>query len=1343
MDLTAFVHDYDLDHLVMITAKNQDFQMWVTPRFQDRYEHSCYEEYTSSLVSAFAKRVGLFIDVGAHYGYFSLLVCNSNPACDVIAFEPVPENFEILNRNLELNHYENATAINKAVSNQEGQMRFNICAASDNCGFIEHPDAPRLRELEVDAITLKSILDENPEIPILIKIDTEGHEIEVLQGIQPTLQDRDDIRLIVEYDPRCLREAGHQPQDLIKFLAALQYEVFLVDDSSMRCYRALHGDNENRMHQLMKDESANLLCIKNNRSLGVVFFSHSAELHGSERSLLELVTGLIHDYGAICSVYLPQSGPLVDRLKKVGAAIIVAEYAWWCGTESVADPEIIQNRFDQSFRIVLDQATELARIGPDVICTSTLTLPWGAVSAALINRPHLWMVNEFGELDHGLRFYLPFSEVRRFIVDSSNQIVTCSKAVQDGLFKPLGAENAETIYNYIALPEEATKESGEEFFFVPGAFRVVIYGRISESKGQEDAILAAVELIKERARNVELVLVGNGHPVYLRYLRQIVADARLEDRIRFLPFQENVFPIINQADAVLVCSRNEAFGRVTLEAMLMKKAVIGSNSGGTIELIHDGETGLLYDPGNSHRLADQIERLIDLPELRSDLGQNALEYASTSFTKARFAGRYYDLLVGLKRSVNTSSGRILQLINQWFMFRLMQKDREMGAEKARVAKSDQEIQTLAAQLADKDHQVRAAAAEAEALSQRSEEKEQQVQALATELAERNEQFDTLSEEVARREQELRDLSTELAGKVQEVQVLNEKIAQNEQEAKESSRQLTKKKEKERLLRSQLKDLTKNVDSLNAQMAEREKSIERFKRQVAKRDQELVKLQVQREEATRGLDSLSRQLADSQNALQTLEDRISEITGSTAWGIIRMLWRIRLWIAPHSSLRERILRLAIRGPRIWRREGPKTPVAGSRKEVSDPVGVPTSSDIEGSPSDQQIRNLNEIIRSRFSSLQPLSAVSMPGSRQRLNIVTDSINAGSLFGGVATSLIFSALLAERWKCSLRIITRTAEALKHNFLHILELNEIPWKRNVEFSFLPVSDPAAELPVTDNEVFLTTSWWTTRSVRDAFREERIIYLLQEDERSFYPFGDDYLRCTEILRSPGIKFVVNSELLYNHLVAEGFENIRSNGLWFEPSFPKKVFFYERDKAGRKRNFLFYARPSNLRNLFYMGLEVIDTAISRGILDLDEWDFSFVGKDIPDLRIGPSIIPRLIQNVSWAEYATVIRKMDLGLCLMYSPHPSYPPLDLASSGAVVVTNKYGNKQNLDAYSKNILCQDLDINCLVQGIEEAVRLVSDSERRIANYQENRILHDWSESFEDVLRSLDDWPPIVRR
>ena len=240
-----------------------------------------------------------------------------------------------------------------------------------------------------------------------------------------------------------------------------------------------------------------------------------------------------------------------------------------------------------------------------------------------------------------------------------------------------------------------------------------------------------------------------------------------------------------------------------------------------------------------------------------------------------------------------------------------------------------------------------------------------------------------------------------------------------------------------------------------------------------------------------------------------------------------------------------------------------------------------------------------------------------------------------------------------------------------------------------------------------------------------------------FYPYGDDRLRCSEMLSDSDIRFVVNSKMLFDHLV-EGIEpltNIRGQGMWFEPAFPaftaKKLV--DRPISG-KRQFFFYARPHNLRNLYWRGLEAVAACIEENILSPDEWDFHFVGRDLTNFQLPRGVKPIIAQNLPWPDYVRLVDSIDVGLSLMDTPHPSYPPIDLAASGAVVVTNRHGRKTSLAQYSENILSVEPSIEGLRLGIIDAVELATDQERRKANFARSQINNDWEITFAPVLEQL---------
>lgn len=392
-----------------------------------------------------------------------------------------------------------------------------------------------------------------------------------------------------------------------------------------------------------------------------------------------------------------------------------------------------------------------------------------------------------------------------------------------------------------------------------------------------------------------------------------------------------------------------------------------------------------------------------------------------------------------------------------------------------------------------------------------------------------------------------------------------------------------------------------------------------------------------------------------------------------------------------------------------------------------------------PTDTGSRRFELLVAERFPDLSPLPTFSIPSDEpRRLTIVTDSVNVGSLYGGVGTALILSALAASRMGTDLRVVTRTEAAEQDNIATVLDAHGIVFPKNIECIYAPRDGSGGrDVPVSSHDFFLTTSWWTTWSACKSIARQRLVYLLQEDERMFYPHGDDHLRCTEMLSDPHLLYLVNSELLFTHLRDQG---LAPTGVAFEPAFPNRIYHYDQAKAvgpRKKRKFFFYARPNNPRNLYWRGVEAIAAAITEGVLNPNEWDFYFAGHGVMPLQLPRGVQPKFPGPLAWGDYAALVRDIDVGLCLMYTPHPSYPPLDLAASGAVVVTNRFGAKTNLNRYSENIFCSDLDVRSLVAALAGAAALASDNDLRLHNYTSSGLKRDWETSLAPALDRMVAW------
>lgn len=210
------------------------------------------EPESIDIFSRLAKRSKLFIDIGANTGHYSLYACAVNPEIQVIAFEPVPHIYNRFNVNIELNFWQNrCVGKNAAVSNYTGMTKFHVpysslptSASLDLNGFHNNPG----KIIEVPVVTIDSIVSEG-KYPDLVKIDVEGFEDKVLEGMTNTLKLSQPC-LIVECNP-----GG--PYKLVEMiLADFGYRFFCLHKNGLiPCKKILPDSNENARNWLCLPES--------------------------------------------------------------------------------------------------------------------------------------------------------------------------------------------------------------------------------------------------------------------------------------------------------------------------------------------------------------------------------------------------------------------------------------------------------------------------------------------------------------------------------------------------------------------------------------------------------------------------------------------------------------------------------------------------------------------------------------------------------------------------------------------------------------------------------------------------------------------------------------------------------------------------------------------------------------------------------------------------------------------------------------------------------------------------------------------------------------------------------
>jgi glycogen(starch) synthase len=195
-----------------------------------------------------------------------------------------------------------------------------------------------------------------------------------------------------------------------------------------------------------------------------------------------------------------------------------------------------------------------------------------------------------------------------------------------------------------------------------GHLKLLYAGQLVPHKGVHTAIEGMVGLVNERRLNqITLTIVGSGHPEYEAFLRDLVERERLQDFVTFQkPVSKDKMPaILRQFDVLVFPSiYEEPLARITQEAMAASLVVVGTITGGTGEILRDGETGLTFAPEDAKGLAEQVARLIIDPDLCCRLAQAGRQTVLQNFTLDKMVKEIETYLLGCLSEIRDSRSAI-------------------------------------------------------------------------------------------------------------------------------------------------------------------------------------------------------------------------------------------------------------------------------------------------------------------------------------------------------------------------------------------------------------------------------------------------------------------------------------------------------------------------------------------------------------------------------------------------------------------------------------------------------------------------------------------------------------
>ena len=218
-----------------IPSLNRPLSMWVHDQ-RDQHvskgiaEDGVWESYETQLILERLKPGIHFVDVGANIGYYTLLAADQmGEEGFIAAFEPDPDNYALLQKNLQHNQFSQVDAVSAGLSEHDSDGELFL--SDTNFGDHQIYDAGEGRvSRSIRLIHGANYLQGKIPHIDLLKIDTQGAESKVIAGLLPLLQKSGNkLTMIIEFWPYGLRQSGSSAHQLVDMLSGLNLPISIID----------------------------------------------------------------------------------------------------------------------------------------------------------------------------------------------------------------------------------------------------------------------------------------------------------------------------------------------------------------------------------------------------------------------------------------------------------------------------------------------------------------------------------------------------------------------------------------------------------------------------------------------------------------------------------------------------------------------------------------------------------------------------------------------------------------------------------------------------------------------------------------------------------------------------------------------------------------------------------------------------------------------------------------------------------------------------------------------------------------------------------------------------------
>jgi hypothetical protein len=346
-------------------------------------------------------------------------------------------------------------------------------------------------------------------------------------------------------------------------------------------------------------------------------------------------------------------------------------------------------------------------------------------------------------------------------------------------------------------------------------------------------------------------------------------------------------------------------------------------------------------------------------------------------------------------------------------------------------------------------------------------------------------------------------------------------------------------------------------------------------------------------------------------------------------------------------------------------------------------------------------------------RPILSYPSRSERPRLTLLTPTVNPGQIFGGVATALKLFNELADQLGDAFdrRIVTTEADIAPEGYASFPDYAARAFfqsRDDLPRVLVDANDrTGGRLDLRAGDVFVATAWWTANLAHELIADQKVffgkapplVYLIQDDEPYFYGWSSKYaLAEAAYHKGSNTLAIINSEELFEAMIAKYrfrqalFMPYRLNARINEVLAPRP----------RERRIVVYGRPTVSRNAFEIICEALFQWQQSEPILASRWRIISLGEAFDERWKVPVQNMEIGGKASLEEYADHLNRAAVGISLMISPHPSYPPLEMAEAGVLTITNKYESKDLSRRFPEIISIERVDPQLLADAIGAAVR-----------------------------------------